>query len=346
MPTINQIKANADAFIRTQIAIDSIDQDDVADRTDDVADELLLRGIAGVPTTAAMSLLAGNDYKRAIVTDNGVFEWLAAGVIDGVDVFTAAGGGVWSRILGLPSTLDAFNGLSLDLVDNKYVLGQTVGDAGNPAELQDVREIPTGNFEVVLQSPTPAGATRIGSVAGGRTGIKITGSNGGRVATLWLTNADAATYKDFQWEHTTANGGMLVLNDATGNLWIINRTLVSLAAPFHTHQNVTDTPGTAFLGVTRPRNVVTNRGAVAAAIFTVPTPSAIQKLEYTFIQVNDFPITIQVNGAGEKIRVGAMITAAGGNITSGGIGSCIRLQWMVSAAEWNAIAIVGNWTTA
>jgi hypothetical protein len=98
MATIQTIKTDNDLIIRQQVAINSIDTDEVADRYDVVADELLARGIAGAPTTAAMSTLSGANYKRCIVTGNGTFEWLGAGAVDGVNVFAASGGGVWSRI--------------------------------------------------------------------------------------------------------------------------------------------------------------------------------------------------------------------------------------------------------
>jgi hypothetical protein len=349
MATIQQIKTNANTFIRSQVAVDSIDQDDVADRTDDVADELLVRGIAGVANTAAMSALSGTNFKRAIVKANGVFEWLAGGTVDGVDVFSASGGGVWSRILTDGGTaggtiIGGLNGVAPYSLDPLQIaLGQDVGETGAPAALLDDREIPYGNNEIILQGVDPAAAIRMGAVAGGRVTLKITGANGA-VATYWTTNINAVTYKDFQWEHTTANNGSLVLNDNTGNLWILNRLASSCSAPFHTHQNITDFAASIFLGITRPRHVLTNRGAAGPITLTLGTPTALQKPEFTFTQVNDFPLTIQSDGGAHPIRVGRLVSLAGtGTIRGGGIGSSIRLQWMVTAGEWQAIALVGNW---
>lgn len=125
MATINTLKADNNSIIRAQVAIDSIDQDEVADRLDAVADELLARGIAGAPTTAAMSTLAGNNYKRCIVKSNGTFEWLASGAVDGTNVFTASGGGVWSRI----STDSVVPSIALDDLSDVVITDLQPGDA-------------------------------------------------------------------------------------------------------------------------------------------------------------------------------------------------------------------------
>jgi hypothetical protein len=98
MATINTLKADNDLIIRQQTAVASINTDEVADRYDVIADELLVRGVANVPTTAAMSTLSGNNFRLCIVKNNGVFEWLASGAADGTNIFTASGGGVWSRV--------------------------------------------------------------------------------------------------------------------------------------------------------------------------------------------------------------------------------------------------------
>jgi len=112
----------------------------------------------------------------------------------------------------------ANNGLSISAT-SFVVLGQDVGAAGNPAALLSNREIPYSAVQVIFNNLATAGTDlRIGLVSAGRVGLKINGATGG-VATLWITNASAGTYKDWQYEAVTSGNGELILNDQVGNFF-------------------------------------------------------------------------------------------------------------------------------
>ncbi len=124
MATIQTIKTDNDIIIRQQVAVASIDQDEVADRLDALADELLVRGVANAPSTASMSTFNGNNFRLCIVKNNGVFEWLGAGAVDGVNVFPASGGGVWSRI-----SSNTTGASDLDGLDDVILTVPEIGDS-------------------------------------------------------------------------------------------------------------------------------------------------------------------------------------------------------------------------
>jgi hypothetical protein len=153
MATINTLKADNNAIIRAQVAVDSITTDDVADRYDVLADELLTRGIATAPTTSAMSSLSGNNFNKAIVKNNGTFEWLASGTVDGVDIFSASGGGVWSRIA---TDASAPASVGLDNLSDVVITAPTPGDVleFNGVEWVNVQKLyepaATGDFAFAL----------------------------------------------------------------------------------------------------------------------------------------------------------------------------------------------------
>jgi len=97
--------------------------------------------------------------------------------------------------------------------------------------------------------------------------------------------------------------------------------------------------------VDRSRRLFTNRGAAGNILFTLPAlVSALFLPDYTFTTVNAFTITIQAP-AGMTVRIGNIVSAVAGTVTSaGGQGTSVRLK-MLSATEWQAIAVVGAWVT-
>ncbi len=243
------------------------------------------------------------------------------------------------------AVLGANNGLSVDALSSFVVLGQNVGAVGNPAFMLSNREIPYTAAQLIFTNLLAAGSDlRVGNVSAGRTTLKINGLAGG-VATIWMTHSGATTYRDWQWEATTADTGRLVLNDNVGNFFIMNRNLASMSAPLHVYHNVLDNAinFAIALNTTRPRYVLTNRGAAGNIIITLPAVGTLRWPEFTFTSVNGFLITIQAP-AGVTIRIGAIVSAAGGTVTNTGIGDSVRLQ-ALSLTEWQATAMVGAWVT-
>lgn len=96
--TIPEINALIVANETKHSGSDTITGAEVREVDTKLAEELLVRGVKPVPNTAAMSATSGTDYRNILVKNVGFFEWLASGTVDDIDVFTATGGGVWSKV--------------------------------------------------------------------------------------------------------------------------------------------------------------------------------------------------------------------------------------------------------
>lgn len=96
---------------------------------------------------------------------------------------------------------------------------------------------------------------------------------------------------------------------------------------------MTVNPGDSF-------KVLTNIGN--AGTLTATLPAAQAGLTYTFYNENnnDFVIDAQ---AGDVIRVGSTVTAAGGSITATNEGDSVTLV-AIGEDEWVAISVIGTWT--
>lgn len=82
-----------------------------------------------------------------------------------------------------------------------------------------------------------------------------------------------------------------------------------------------------------------NDGATALVTFTLPPAAA--DLVFTFV-VNDAD-GIAVDAAGTNtIRIGTLVSSAGGVATSTQIGSVLTIQG-VNSTEWNATTVIGVW---
>lgn len=86
-------------------------------------------------------------------------------------------------------------------------------------------------------------------------------------------------------------------------------------------------------------NVITNEGATAQVIYTLPP--AVAGLTYTFIVQDVDGIRITA-AAGDTIRIGAGVTVAASYVYSVVVGSIIKLV-AINATEWIAIETVGSW---
>ena len=238
---------------------------------------------------------------------------------------------------GGPGAAGARNGLSTN--SGFVVLGQNVGEAGNPAILTSIREIPYNTFAVIYQSPT-TNNIEIGntSILPVRTSILIRG-NTASLPCIGLTNTNALVNPLWRFEASSADEFQLY--DSTGLFFRMNRTLASISAPMNMWKVVQDNNANViFTGIIpRSRTVMTNRGAGANVTFTIA--GAFIGYEYTFIVVAGFSIIIQAPG-GITLRNGALVTAPGGTLTGAAVGSSIRLI-LISATEWVAIAVIGAW---
>jgi hypothetical protein len=132
------------------------------------------------------------------------------------------------------SALSADNGLSVDAVSGRIVIGQSVGAAGDPGQLLSNREVPLKGFSFTLGEAgsshfivNPAGAYLLGDLSG-----LGNGSNVGVVdASKQLRfNSGGAIYFDISAGigsyrmgdvSTIANGSVFSINDATQYIEIV-----------------------------------------------------------------------------------------------------------------------------
>jgi len=259
---------------------------------------------------------------------------------------------VFTQVLNQPTVpIDgANNGLSYNASTDNFVLGQDVGDTGNPAFLLSSREIPYTAGTTLRLTNLLFASTNIlmGGQLGGRISLGING-RAGAVPTLLLNNDTNTTYKQWFFESSPQidAAGMLQLIDQTGLFFIMNRQLASISAPFQMYQRVLNktVSGGLALNADRSRAVITNQGAAGNIVITLPTivATTIQWPEYTFTDVSGLTITIAAPG-GVTIRVGAVVSPAGGTVTNTAIGDSVRLQYLGNN-NWQAISVVGNWVT-
>src|ERR1700732_4875369 len=79
--------------------------------------------------------------------------------------------------VGIPLPANtADNGLSIGLVSGEVVLGQDVGQAGNPATLLSNREIPTNGFSLALNG---TGSLLLGTTANAGNKLQIVHNQSG-----------------------------------------------------------------------------------------------------------------------------------------------------------------------
>jgi len=251
------------------------------------------------------------------------------------------------------AVLGANNGLSVNGLSSFVVLGQDVGEAGDPAVLLSAREIPINAFAVRFRTNAAGQYLRIGQFP---TNASFAGfgcesnSAAGRAGIFYINDAAAASALNPLW-FMTVSAGEFQLNDSTGLFLRLTRlatagTFGSLSAKLHMYHPVQDFAVSTVISNTvhRPRTVMTNRGAAGVITFTLPNfNAAVTFADYTFTIVAAFGIIIQAPG-GVTIRIGAVVSPAGGTVSAAAVGDSVRLM-QLNATEWQAVAMVGAWAT-
>ncbi len=85
---------------------------------------------------------------------------------------------------------------------------------------------------------------------------------------------------------------------------------------------------------------ITNEGATALAIFTLP--EAKMGLRYRFIVQDVDGIKVMAN-TGDTIRNAGTVSGAAGYITNTTIGSVVELE-CINATQWFVVSAIGTWT--
>lgn len=160
MATIAQLKSDNNTVIRAKVAANSITTDMDADLRDAVADELLARGIAKVPNTAALALVPSTNFLTAVVENVGIFKDTSTGPANGTTIFAGVGGRFWILILAAGDPVYTREVLAVG-GDTTYVLadGQSIlGIDIMPVNADTIRIGTTpGGDEVMLDKVFTAG---------------------------------------------------------------------------------------------------------------------------------------------------------------------------------------------
>jgi len=260
------------------------------------------------------------------------------------------------------------NGVSRSTTDlTKLVLGNNVGDVLAPAQFLNDREIRTANFALNFVNVGMSMSTRITG-----TGLRVealgapltfTDIVSGRISIksnidIFYRGEDftTGTLGDF---YTNGVGCGLRANSvprsvflfaATGNLKVgASPTLVAEdnAAKLQvdgsaTYQRFISAQTVAYnVSATEDNNkVFTNQGAGASVAFSLPGAAAGRTYVFAVQDVDGLSI---IAAAGDTIRFGVNVTAAGGTVSSITIGSTVRLT-ALNTTEWFAEYFEGLWT--
>lgn len=268
----------------------------------------------------------------------------------------------------------ADNGLSVAPA-GEIVLGNNVGQAGDPARLLSDREIVMGAnpFAIILNDPLQFASTRMdggnisvsesqgflsatisaNSTSGMASAIVAANATNGGIATL-MVDADADNFTI-----NTQGTGSISFRVGAISVWSIS------TSTFFTQIGPTlVSPNGATLQVS---GTLTNRALLAgvgagatnidrdldsgklffnsaAATLNLPNMAAANLRTGFNIRVNIFNaggITIQAN-AGQVIRFGSLVTSAGGTLSSTDVGAYVRI-YLIDSGTWVTETFNGAW---
>lgn len=144
-------------------------------------------------------------------------------------------------------------------------------------------------------------------------------------------------------DDSLAPGTNPVLPTATGNINILGGpgvTTTSFAANTFTINSVifTDLGGSA--------SVPRDSGSFATAAITLTLPAAAQQGELLeFVCTTASALVVDAPGT-DLIRIGTLVTSAGGTATSTAIGDSLTLRYRAADTTWYATSVIGTWVIA
>lgn len=248
----------------------------------------------------------------------------------------------------------AGNGLSVDPVTRRIVLGNDPGALGDPAQLTSNREIQRNGrrlsfldassnslFELTGASWNGSGNLFCSMGVNNNTTFQATSIySSGFDGTGGLSNGQGRLI----W--FAASGGCLLdpnsgAGDPGAGVLLIGYTQVLIRGRLRNDRFVSaQAASPVAVSANNDKNTVfTNEGATGAITFNLPT--AVAGLTFTFF-VQDTDGIIISAAAGDTIRIDTLVTAAGGSVTSTAIGSSVTLV-AINTTEWVAVAALGTW---
>jgi hypothetical protein len=256
----------------------------------------------------------------------------------------------------------ANNGLSVDAVTGKIVLGNdATGITGLAALLSD-REIDTGAFAVLLNAIAASVITRLSGDT-----IQLTGTNGAiatiRIATdaggtstldirnitdIITINAGTVGQIDFQVGQLNPSGWLRVSTTArtaqVGATLVAPNTATWQVTGTLTNRRFLQSQGAGTYNVDRDLDSAKIFRNSAAANFAFPNMTAANfRSGFTagFNCNSATGITITA-AAGQTIRFGSIATSSGGTLSSTDVGAFCRLT-LLDSATWFTESFVGAW---
>lgn len=261
---------------------------------------------------------------------------------------------------GPPFDLDsAENGLSVDTVTRRIILGQPFGAAGNPAALIMDTEVPLAGRRLNFFDTAAGSAFEFfGSFlsgtfngGGGYSAVDAGGENIGIATGVGVSqlSTHTATMQFYLGGGTTFHQNTGIGDPGANNL-LFDFSNVGIGVMGVARLNVdgaitgdywVEPPTANPQPVNAAQNkdfVFTNEGAGAQQF---DLPAAVAGLRFTFYN-QDPGNTVVMAGAGDTLRIGALVTAAGGTVTSTAVGDSVTFQ-AINSTEWVAVAVVGTW---
>lgn len=254
----------------------------------------------------------------------------------------------------------ADNGLSVDPVTGRIVLGNDFGDPAAPARLLNSREIKTdGNFFTLTDDLGFLAQTLLD---GGNILIQATAAGSFQSFTMRASINDT-----FTWVVADGAGGVTLsygFLGGPGQLTIYADGTLNLGAPAATKNgaiaqiNGSCTYSLFFNGIsTGAYNIdrLTDRGklfchqnATGAITLNLPNMAFADAAGFHFYAaVHDATGVTIVASAGQTININGVISTVGGTLTSNIIGSSIHLAMIdPGAGTWQALSYTGNWIVA
>ena len=252
----------------------------------------------------------------------------------------------------------ANNGLSVDAVTGRIVLGNNVGSV--LATLLSNRVIPMGGFNILFDGGAPNGvrinSTNIVVTSGNSIAFRAINTLGTVIGDMAIDTANlglalfcGSTARGvFIWNNSVPLRGNVRIGTFPALASQNNGALLQVDGPVTKEKFISPQAASpvAVSAANDKDKIFTNEGAGGAIQCNLPlaTVSAFSGgVPLGFYVQNVNGIVLQA-AAGDTIRIGGVVSPAGGTVSSAVVGSFVRIV-PINATEWVAISVVGAWVT-